>query len=309
MTGQRPRGTTRRTWLRALGATALLARAGVGAAGDDAVERIRAKGRDARMQPFDESESARYVAVGDASAGYRGEALRLCEAFGADFLAYFQEKGFALAWPAARLPIVVLAGPTSYAAFEKGFADEAIGGHFDLDANWLVTFDYRPLANAPRARGGPDPRVVNTFTLVHEAAHQLAYNTGLLDRGADVPLCVVEGLATYAETWGPTRRSGLGAPNVERRRGLATAQAGNARWIPVRRLLAEDNLVNDEATRDVAYAISTLLVAKLLKDPARLPHFRDYLKAVRATKDPARRVALAEEHLGDLDKLDREIRR
>ncbi len=40
---------------------------------------------------------------------------------------------------------------------------------------------------------------VNTFTLVHEAIHQLTYNTGLLDRQADVPVAISEGLATFGE--------------------------------------------------------------------------------------------------------------
>ena len=37
-------------------------------------------------------------------------------------------------------------------------------------------------------------------TLVHEATHQLSFNTGLLNREGDTPLCIVEGLGTYGES-------------------------------------------------------------------------------------------------------------
>ena len=58
-----------------------------------------------------------------------------------------------------------------------------------------------------------------------------------------------------------------------------------------------------------------MLVSKLMKDPTKLPRFRDYLSALRKQPrpdknppDPQRRIALATEHLGDLEKLDKEVR-
>ena len=300
---------TRRDWLQTMGTVALLGRTSLGKAPADVVERIREKARVAQMQPFDTSESAHFVAVGDATDRYRVDALALCEAFADDYFSHFRDKGFAIEWPKEKLPVVVLGGPTSYAAFEKGFADEAIGGHFDLEANWLVTFDFRPLLGAPRNSSGADPSIDNTLTLVHETFHQLSFNTGMLDRKADVPLCLVEGLATYAETWGPKHRSPIGAINFRRRRGLDLAQKAGGRWIPVKRLLADDLPMDEEKTQQVAYAVSSMLIHKLLKDPVRLPQFRDYLKAVQTANNPAQRIPLAEAHFGDLDKLDREIRR
>ena len=37
------------------------------------------------------------------------------------------------------------------------------------------------------------------ITLSHEATHQLTFNTGLLNRKGDVPMCIAEGLAVYGE--------------------------------------------------------------------------------------------------------------
>ena len=39
----------------------------------------------------------------------------------------------------------------------------------------------------------------NMETLAHEGTHQLSFNTGLLSREGDMPLCIVEGLGTYGE--------------------------------------------------------------------------------------------------------------
>ncbi len=275
----------------------------------DPVEGIKAKGRAAKLQPFESSEAEHFVGVGDAPVKYRLEALGLCESFASDYFVHFRGKGFTIEWPPEKLPVVILAGPQSYAAFEGTFVDEAVGGHYDLEANWLVTFDFRGSPIGPRVVGAADPRLDNTLALVHETFHLLSYNTGFLSRKADIPLCLTEGLATYAETWRPGRKGTIGAINVRRRKGLELALKEGLRWLPIKDLLARDKLLTDPKTEQAAYAESSMLVAKLLKDPERLPRFRELLRAIQKSDDPARRVPLAATHLGDLDKLDKDIRR
>ena len=305
---ERSRGWRRRDWLRATVATACLARIGRGAAGDDPVDRIKGKARDLRMQPFEASETEHFVGVGDAPAAYRREALGLCESFAADYLVHFRGKGFTLDWPKEKLPVVVLAGAPSYAAFEKGFVDEAVGGHFDLDANWLVTFDFRDPERGMTAVEVTEARLNNTLALVHETFHQLSFNTGMLDRGVDIPLCLIEGLATYAETWRPARKGVIGAFNRRRRSGLDLAQRGGAAWFPLKTMIGDDKPLTDGKAEQVAYAESWMLAYKLLRVPGRTTQLRDYLKAVQKANDPAKRVDLATAHFGDLARLDREIR-
>ncbi len=276
----------------------------------DLFEQIQTRAREARMQPFETTEGVHFRAIGDASARHRQDALDLCEAFAPDYFAHFRAKGFTLDWPAEKLPVVVLASPTSYAAFERDFVDESVGGSFDLEHNWLVTFDFRSLGNRPRNPGAADPRLDNTMSLVHEVFHQLSYNTGMLDRKTDLPLCLTEGLAEYAETWRPTRKNDvIGAVNKRRRLGLELSLKSGVPLISIRDLLTNDLLQNDARTAQGARSQSWLLVYKLLKDPAQLPRFRAYLKAVHEANDPARRVELATTHLGDLEKLGREILR
>ena len=300
-----PSSISRRAWLAGTLAAGV-SHAGTQARGDDSrIAAIRATARKAGMQPFDESETAHYVAIGDAPARFREQALAICEDVAADYFKLFRDKGFEPAWPKEKLAVVVLLGPKSYAMFEGGFVDQAVGGHYDLEANRLVMFDFRGPGANPKAA---IPEVDNTLALVHETTHQLTYTTGLLDPKADVPLAISEGLATFGETWTPRHKSGIGAVNLRRRKGFDEARRQGARWIPVARLLADDKLLDGEATQQVAYAESWLLASKFMKDPARLPRFRDYLAALRLRPEPARRIEVATEHLGDLEKLDRELR-
>ncbi len=294
--------TTRRSWL--LGSLAV---AVLGASPPDhpELDGIRAKGKQAGMEGFDESESDHYLAIGDAPKRFRDEALSVCDSVFKDYRKYFSDKGFELSAPKAKLVVVTLQGPKAYAMFEGGFVDDAIGGHYDLEENRLVMFDFRGTGANPKA---PVAEQENTFVLVHETMHQLTYNTGLLDLKSDVPLCIAEGLATIGETWAPRKKGVIGSTNRRRLLGLELGRKQGVKWIPIARLLADDKLLNEEKTQQVAYAESWMLVNKLLKDPARLPKFRAYLAALRDKPDPARRIEIATTHLGDLEKLDRDVR-
>ena len=299
----KPRSISRRSWL--FGALASTAFGASPPKGNPQLEAIRSRGRKAGMEGFDESESANYRAIGDAPKRFREEALGVCEAVAADYRKHFTDKGFELDWPKEKLTVVALMGPKSYAMFEGDFLPQAGAGHFDLDENRLVIFDFRGPGSNPKA---PIAELNNTLALAHETVHQLTFNTGVLDLKADTPLCVIEGLATYAETWRPRRKGEMGSRNQRRLLGLNEAAKNGQKWISLAALLADDKIINDEKTEQVAYAESWMFVHKMMKEPARTAKFRSYLSALREKPDPAKRLAIATTHLGDLDKLDKEIR-
>ena len=300
-----PREIHRRDWLRASAAGlagAALVRAG-GAGPDEAAE-VEAKARKAGLDGFGRSESEHYLGIGDAPREYREEILAACEAIAAEFVKHFQAKKFdPLAMPDRRMTVVILAGAASYAKFADEAAGIAVGGHYEPDTNRLVVFDYRSSEGQLAATA----KRINSFTLVHETMHQLTFNTGLLDRAGDVPACVSEGLATYGETWTWETRGKdiIGRVNRPRLKGLD----GNTPWLRLPNLLVEDDLLEAESTRDAAYAESWVLVHAHLKEPARLPKFRAYLAAIKGRRDPKHRLDDAREHLGDLDKLDTQLRK
>ncbi len=299
---------TRRSWL--LGTLAFTA---FGAADPDhpELDPIRTRGKQAGMEPFDESESAHFLAIGDAGSRFRQEALAVCESVLTDYRKYFKDKGFTLNDPKGKLVVVTLGGPKSYAMFEGEMIGDTVGGHFDLKENRLVMFDYRGIGANPKA---PVAEQDNTFVLVHETIHQLTFNTGLLELESDVPLVIAEGLATIGETWAPKRKGVFGTTNKRRLLGLQGARKSGETWIPIAKLFAEDKLLSEAATEkenqtaQLAYAESWMLMNKLLKDHARLIQFRAYLAALREKPDPSKRMEVATTHFGDIDKLDREVR-
>lgn len=300
---------TRRDWLGCLVVLAGGSHLAVGATRDAIWDQIRQHGRAGRLPEFDGVESAHFRSLGDASLTYQKDALDLAESFAADAFNHFGIKKLPLAWPVNKLPVVILASEKSYTAFWQGDVGVAEGGSYDLQNNWLTTFDFRLPAGVPRGLGANNPRLNNTLTLVHELFHLVSYNTGLLDRRADVPDAISEGLSTYAETWGPKHRSVVGAVNLGRRRGLDQGLKAGVGWIAVPKLLASDDAFRQPETVQVAYAIADYLIHRLLADPTRLGQFRGYLDALKNQTDPARRMPLLTEHFGDLDKLDVEVRR
>ncbi len=294
---------TRRGWL----VGTLVAGWGLGAVGragaDDAKEQtdIEALARKAGLPPFRSSRTEHYFGIGDAPDRYREQAMRIGKALATAFEKHFRGKGFDVTLPKHRLTVVTLGGPGSYAAYLGEDPGQAVGGHYDLDTNRLVIFDFRPGA----ANLAADPERINTLTLIHEATHQLTFNTGLLNRHGDVPLCLSEGLAMYGEVWRPAVRPPAGLPplgaiNTPRLQALAQAAA----WIPLDRLLCDDEPLRAEATQQQAYAQSWLWVHALLTNRASLPKFRAYLDAIRPRRDPKYRLDDATTHLGNLDRLD-----
>ena len=245
------------------------------------------------------ARSDHFLCLGDAPESFQREALRRCESLGEAFLAHFRGRGFVLAYPERRLTIIALKSLDSYAALLSKAPGKDVGGHYDLETNRLVIFDYR----TQRANLAVGAERVNLFTLVHETAHQLCFNTGIAERDSDVPLCISEGLATYVELWRPGMRSAIGGVNQPRLQVLRDV----ADWVPIAELVADDKAFQ-EKTEQLAYAESWLLVHYLLRSQSRAPRMRTYLALIRTTKQNAQRLTLAEKALGSMSKLDKLIK-
>jgi hypothetical protein len=296
-----PRVWHRRDWLRAaIGAVVLPGTLRADDRSKDDAAEIDALARKAGLGKLGRTETEHFFGIGDASGEFRTVALGACEALASEFVNHFHKNGFAdLAMPKGRMTVVILADAKSYAAYTGQDQGLAYGGHFELDTNRLVMFDYR----ANQAEVNVAAERINTFTLIHETTHQLSFNTGLLELKGDVPLCISEGLATYSETWRPKGNGKIGQVNFPRLKGLTTA------WIPLPRLIVDDELLRAEKTQQTAYAESWVLVHAHMKNPARLARFRAYLAAIKGRENAKLRREDARQHLGDLDKLDADLRR
>ncbi len=270
----------------------------------DEIAQIQAIATKAGLGRFSSFDSKHFLAVGDAPRDFQRAALGICESLAQAFLAYFNSKGMKLAFPARPMTVITLKDDAAYHAYIGEDPGDEIGGHYDLDTNRLVMFDFRPKKAALAA----DAELVNRITLIHETTHLLSFNMGMLSRKTDVPTCISEGLATFVELWRPKSKDRLGATNIPRLQMLTQPQADQPSWIPISELLSRDELCQDPKTAQLAYTESWLLVHYLIRTPGRLPKFREYLAGIPESAGAAKRLAYAEAKLGSLEALDQEVR-
>lgn len=112
---------------------------------------------------------------------------------------YFTARRFSLHKP--RFPLVALVLPNQqefmrYSAQRGSPVSSAVLGYYHPTTNRIVQYDM--------SSGQQDARQVmeTESTIIHEAAHQTAFNVGIHNRTAETPLWVVEGIATTFEAPG-----------------------------------------------------------------------------------------------------------
>jgi Protein of unknown function (DUF1570) len=278
-----------------------------GANEPDEISAVQALAKKAGLGPFSPSRTEHFLGLGDAPDVFRKSALAICESLSAAFLPHFREKGFKLAMPSHRLTVITLKDKESYRAYLGEDPGKMVGGHYDLDTNRLVMFDFRPTMDEIDLQA--DPERVNLLTLIHETTHLLCFNTGLLSRQADVPDWVSEGLGTYVELWQKNKKPATPI-GVVNKPWLMYVVAASSR-IAIPDLVSDDKTFWDVKTQQLSYGESWLLVHYLMKTQSQLPKFRSYLAALppQGQGTVANRVALAEKHLGSLTKLERELDR
>lgn len=115
------------------------------------------------------------------------------------FQAYFSTRGFKLEKPEFPLIAVVLKSRKDFDKFLKRYHkyDPGILGYYSPKSNRIITYDQS---------GGEGARnsdwLFNAATIIHEATHQTAFNTGIHSRIAPVPRWTSEGLAMMFEAPG-----------------------------------------------------------------------------------------------------------
>ena len=186
---------------------------------------------------------------------------------------------------------------TAYAQQELGEqAASAISyGYYSLRSNRVIIYDLTEATNALSTRGAnaaqinrllSQPGAERTVaTIIHEATHQIAYNSGLHQRYADIPLWLNEGLAIYFET--PDLRSsqgwrGIGGVNrvrlAEFRQYLTSRPDDSLETL----LLGSERFRNPRTAVDAyaeAWAVNYFLIRRYPKQ------FTEYLK-IMAQKRP-----------------------
>jgi hypothetical protein len=279
---------------------------------------------------FEAYQTRHYLICYNTSRAYATWCGALFERLYAAFANYWTRKGIELKEPEFPLVAVVFNSRESYAqhaAAELGATANSIVGYYSLRTNRITMYDLTGL-EAVRDGGGrrgsaeqinrilsrPEAEQV-VATIVHEATHQIAFNTGLQTRFADIPLWLSEGLAVYFES--PDLQSakgwrGIGAVNASRlakfREYRQTRPSGS-----LRTLIADDKRLRDARTALDAYAEAWALNYYLLQTHPK--EYLAYLQTLSAKQpllwdEPEARLREFQNAFGqDLDQLDAEFLR
>lgn len=150
---------------------------------------------------FQIHKTAHYVVAHNTNDAYVKWCAGLFERLHRGFYTFWKSRGWVLKESRFPLVAVVFDSREAFERYAKPEVGEGVGsiiGYYNLQTNRMTTY----------ALADPERRVA---TVIHEAVHQLAYNSSLQRRLADNPLWVSEGLAMYFE-----------APDLSNSRGWGT---------------------------------------------------------------------------------------
>ncbi|QDU28089.1 hypothetical protein ETAA8_31820 [Anatilimnocola aggregata] len=215
-------------------------------------------------------QTKHYSICYNTSPGYAQWVGALYERLYSAFYAYWSRKGAELKEPEFQLAAIVFDTRANYELFarnELGDSTKSIMGYYSLHTNLVTMYDLTGLedlrfagdrnsaARISQVLSQPNAER-NVATIVHEATHQLAFNSGLQQRFTDTPFWVSEGLAVFFETPDLDNSKGwrnVGAVNrynlINFRKYLRTRQPGS-----LGQLLSDDKRFRDPATMADAYA-------------------------------------------------------
>ncbi|NLX54834.1 MAG: DUF1570 domain-containing protein [Planctomycetaceae bacterium] len=272
--------------------------------------------------------TANYVICYNTSDVYAEWCGGLYERLYRGFCSYWRNRGLTLEKPEFPLVALVFNDKESYASYacrELGEASGSIFGYYSLETNRVTMYDLTGADGLRRGRrGGSSAAHINQVlsqpaaertvaTIVHEATHQLAYNTGLQTRFAGNPMWVSEGIAVYFET--PDLDSARGWRNIgavnrvhlQRFRKALSQRPADA--LPT--LLTDDSRFRDPHTAPDAYAGAWALTYYLMR--VRREQYVSYLQEMAqlrplAELTAAERLAQFCRAFGDdLERLDRDF--
>ncbi len=202
------------------------------------------------------------------------------------FVQYFTVRGFKLAEPAFPLIGIVCRNQGEFQQYsaKRGLpVGGGVMGYYSLTTNRVLLFDAR--GGRPHAADWK----LNAATVIHEATHQTAFNTGIHSRFTAPPVWVAEGLATMFEAPGvynsrsyPSLSDRINRERLEDFRRLV---APNHQPHLLAGLIASDELFEraPAAAYAEAWALTFFLIetdrakyAEFLARTARRPPFTEY---------------------------------
>jgi hypothetical protein len=297
-----------------------------------------------RLQPYDEDQltdemlrqlppgfqvhrTAHYLVFFNTSRAYAQWCGSLYERLYRAFHNFWRRRDVKLHPPSAPLIAIVFDNARQYQDFsrsELGDTPTNVIGFYSLRTNWITTYDLTGLEGIRQAGSRPKTSVVvnqilsqpaaepNVATLIHEATHQIAFNSGLQTRYADNPLWISEGMAVFFEVPDLSSTRGwkrIGAVHPQRlARFQRTQPSRSPGWL--KSLVASDDAFRKSETAVTCYAESWLLCHFLINRrekemAAYLKDLADRPRLVFGT--PQQRYEKFVEHFGDVGQLEQAL--
>jgi hypothetical protein len=271
-----------------------------------------------QLPPMMRYESPHFIALGNASETFSEMRLGNCELLYALFWDHFRQKGFALREPENKLMVAMFDSQAGFNAYLGHQASPLIVGMYHLTSNRFVVYDYgqnelhlfmksqterqaqqihsyldrQRFVDVQERRAHDFRAGTNISTVMHEVAHQLSFNCGMLNRRGDVPFWLAEGLACYCEATDNGSWQGIGEPNPLRLPILSKVLSSSGSFIQLRDLISRDDWMpstRDNQTTLLAYAQSWALFRMLMEEQ---PHsVRAYLESIYPRRIRDRRLA------------------
>jgi hypothetical protein len=240
---------------------------------------------------------------------------------------YWKSKGIRLSEPRFPLVAVIFNDKQSYLSYAErdiGESAKSMIGYYNMKTNRMTTYDLTGVGGlVPAGTRIPNAQVIREIlsrpqaertvaTIVHEAVHQLAFNSGLQVRLADNPLWLSEGIAMFFEAPDGSNRGWGTVGNLNQHNLWLFAQ-----YVPKRpadsllTLITDDSRFRSAATAGQAYPESWALTYYLLNTKSK--QFASYIQDLAKLSpldevSPRERVDVFKEHFGeDLDAFDRDF--
>ncbi len=267
-----------------------------------------------------------YVIVYNTSRTYAQWTSSLLERLYKAFTNYWQGQGIELHEPEFPLPVFLFAKRQEYDQASREDLPGGTGniiGFYSLRSNRINMFDLTGVEAVRAAGSHVSMREINQLlsqpaavplvaTVVHEATHQIAFNCGLQQRYADIPLWLCEGMAVYFEAPDLTSTRGwrgIGRVNYPR---LETFRKNISSWNDnsLESMLRDSRRFRDPKTAVDAYADAWALNYYLIKYQPKA--YTQYLKVLAEKRPliddtPETRLAEFRKHFGDPRRLEQEF--
>ncbi|HLN33345.1 MAG TPA: DUF1570 domain-containing protein [Gemmataceae bacterium] len=299
-----------------------------------------------KLAPVTRYTSRHFLALSNAEDGFSKLRLDDCELLYALFYDHFRRKGFPCREPASRLMVAIFDNQAGLESYLGHKMSSLVTGIYHPISNRLVVYDYgqNEALLSQKQRAERDARNIGSQwerqryldmvhrkaqefrqgasvgTIMHEVAHQLSYNCGMLNRQGDTPLWLAEGLACYCEPTANGSWQGIGELNPDRLQALAealsnragapaapgTAEPGGAPpssggkgLIHLRKLLENDDWfrgTREQKALILGYAQSWALFRMLMEEQPQA--LREYLSLIYSRKTPEHRLEDFQEAFG-----------